>query len=265
MATAARIARLLFWIGVLAFILWVAQPLIAAVPDTTPTWSDLTTAVVVVLIAIAFGKLTLAVLRLVFPPREKGLTAAALDGTVAIGPGGLGSATKLALERLKTRARHEAAHAVVVRALGHRLMRVTTVPTAANAGHTAWQHREDAPASIDHVVVALAGPISESSATATIPGSLQDHHDDHAFALRQALSVSLADGEARTSAQVLDEATAAARRILSEHAEDVDRLAEALRGRPGGTTLSGCEVEQLLTGEPCRTRSTDENEKEDPA
>lgn len=142
-------------------------------------------------------------------------------------------------------ARHEAAHAVAVVALGHELVKVSTEIRftiedgfSGNLGHTAWRH-PDAP-SIDLVTVFLIGNMAQE-----LPN---DHRltggdiDDYEAAMRASITAAIASGS--TPSAVLDGAMLRARALLEEHAAEIDLLAAALAAKP--TTLTGQQALDIL-------------------
>lgn len=142
-------------------------------------------------------------------------------------------------------ARHEAAHAVAVVALGHELVKVSTEigftvedGFSGNLGHTAWRH-PDAP-SIDLVTVFLIGNMAQE-----LPN---DHRltggdiDDYEAAMRASITAAIASGS--TPSAVLDGAMLRARALLEEHAAEIDLLAAALAAKP--TTLTGQQALDIL-------------------
>lgn len=209
------------------------------VPDTAITWSGLLSAAFYLALLYYLGVVLVSLVR------EFTSTGRADDATVRpllVGP--RRGWTNLPIDQFASTARHEAAHAVAVLALGHQIIRVSTEGDSGGAmgGHCLWRHRDGAlHGTLDHVTIALAGHAGQPSFGATGVGL--GRNEDYADALRSALAVSLADPSVSHSA-VLDEATATARTIIDENADAIETLTHALSREP--VTLSGQQVSEII-------------------
>lgn len=145
---------------------------------------------------------------------------------------------------LETRARHEAAHAVVAHVLGHLVVSASIAPLGSSGGRVAWQHKTNSLASVDHIAIGFAGPLAEGTGD-VLPGHLR-HDDDYSKLLHMSMAASVTDPAARTPTQILDEGTAVARRLIAEHATAIDVLTKALLTTDEERDLDEHEIQRLL-------------------
>lgn len=145
---------------------------------------------------------------------------------------------------ISNRARHEAGHAVVAHALGHRLMGLSIEVVDNSGGRTIWGHRDDLASSIDHVAVSFAGPLAE---TMHDPGaSLLSGSDDRDKLLHDAIAAFVSDPEGRSPVQIIEEGTRLARSILSERSRDVDDLTRLLMDTKGKRDMTEEELSAFM-------------------
>lgn len=146
---------------------------------------------------------------------------------------------------LPARSRHEAGHAVVAGALGHRVVVVSVSTCGASGGRTIWRHRDSdlVDASVDHVAVAFAGPLAER--TGDVVDSA-DGSDDYSLLMRTAIAAAVIDPQRRAPTEILDAGVALARGLLAEHAAAVDVIADKLISTDGTTDLDEEQINRLL-------------------
>ena len=227
--------------------LGMAPVVVRLVPDETATWPQI---VFGMIILSATGMAARGVKYIV-----QGMRGEPLHSVAAAAPMRAMGIARLAKEESDTHpddvyslartARHEAAHAVAVIALGHELVKVSTQigftvedGFSGNLGHTAWRH-PNAP-SIDLVTVSLIGNMAQE-----LPS---DHRltggdiDDYEAAMRASITAAIASGS--TPSTILDGAMLRARALLEEHAAEIDLLAAALAAKP--TTLTGQQALDIL-------------------
>lgn len=143
-------------------------------------------------------------------------------------------------------ARHEAAHAVAAYLHGFTVNEVSTKYNSDlhSSGHVDYSFpRSSGPSAetqlLARIVVCLSGPAASYDTQAANYGA---PNDDYAFANR--LAISLAIISAMDYSEILDSSTEKARRLVTEHAELIDHLAEKLHPKP--TTLTGTEVIEII-------------------
>lgn len=145
---------------------------------------------------------------------------------------------------LERRARHEAAHAVAVHELGHRIDSVSVSINGRSGGRVSWTHREGVLASVDHVAICFIGPLAEQ--TGDVMPATPAADDDYSVMLRTAIAASITDPEERSAASILEAASEQARHILREHSVEIESLATALVASDGTRDLTGDEVLAVL-------------------
>lgn len=197
--------------------------------------------IAIVAVLLAVDRLRLLV-RALFPPS----TGAGLGGTaLADGAMPLGVAGQLH-RSLEVRARHEAAHAVAVHVLGHRIDAVSVSITGRSGGRVSWTHHEGVLASIDHVIVCFIGPLAERTGDVMPVSPRAD--DDYSVMLRTAIAASITDPEERSVVDVLEVASEKARKILRDHRAEIEALTDALVATDGTQDLSVDEVLATVQG-----------------
>ncbi len=140
-------------------------------------------------------------------------------------------------------ARHEAGHALVAIALGHKVTRMSIAPKGVSAGRTHWQHKDNVILSLDHLTVAYAGAIADKVLTRRPHSPTGD--DDVSILLRDAISLSTFDPEGRSPHELLALALTRARGILeSEHAL-LDVLTKMLARTEGKRDLEHEEIHRI--------------------
>lgn len=144
------------------------------------------------------------------------------------------------------RARHEAAHAVVAHALGHRVLVATIVTDGDSGGRVTWRHKDPsmALASIDHVTVAFAGPLAEQ--TGDVVSAAQGGADDYSAMMRTSIAASITDPLRRSPGEILDAGTKEARRLIRLHPRAIDALAAELLSTEGRRDLDEDEIRGLM-------------------
>lgn len=142
---------------------------------------------------------------------------------------------------LRTRARHEAAHAVAVHVLGATLHCVSTRPMRASGGRTIWSAGDEL-SETDRLVITVIGAVADGAREADL-AAVPD--DDFTRAQRQAMGIAMQDGH--SVGRLLDEAISRARTLLATNSTAVDRLAHALSTRP--RTLTGAQAIAHIQGE----------------
>lgn len=216
----SRIISLIFRVVLAVWLLWAATQLADALDGVAVTAPGL----ILFVAATASCALVLPGLwRLVkrdrfSPPLSVSATTEG-GGTVVV------ALPALAQDR-KDRARHEAAHAVAVHALGHQLMRLSIRALGNSGGRTAWRHRDGVLASVDHVTVSFAGPLADGRRIPSKP--LADGGDDQSRMLYDAIDASIADAQGRSPVEIIDIGTRKARHIIVEHEKAIDDLAQLL-------------------------------------
>jgi len=141
--------------------------------------------------------------------------------------------------RLKTTARHEAAHAVAVIVLGRELKTVSSKLdlNTRMLGHIAWVHPHEP--SLDLVTVSLIGNMAQVKPNDYRLASISD---DYQSALRAAVCVAMHTGE--NPSFVLDEGMRQARKILHDHEHQIEALAAVLAVEP--TILTGQQAHEIV-------------------
>ncbi|WP_394941162.1 hypothetical protein [Psychromicrobium sp. YIM B11713] len=142
------------------------------------------------------------------------------------------------------RAQHEAAHAVVAYALGHRVLSASIVSQGMIGGRVAWRHHSDVLASVDHIAVTFAGPLAEGTGDVIEQGI--QYTDDYSALLRTAIAASITDQAQRTPTQIIDDGTRLARCLVEDHAGAIEAVAAALLSTEAKHDLEEGELRELM-------------------
>lgn len=158
---------------------------------------------------------------------------------------------KMLDETLPARALHEAAHAVAVYQRGHKVIEVSTIADMVNGrgGQCSWRllDEENKP-SLDHVIIALAGPIVEQAGYRQLQKNFE--YDDYIDAQRDALQIAV-HNPAQSPSEVLDDGMKQSHALVKQYRAMIEFLAQHLMHMNDDTklepvSLTGREVHELL-------------------
>lgn len=133
---------------------------------------------------------------------------------------------KQAKAPLPSRAKHEAAHAIAVCALGHRLIYISLQQRGFSGGRTVWRHRDERLTSIDHIAVSYIGQLAEKEENPQTPPD--SGSDDTSRILRDSITVSMNDPQDRTPEQIMTAGIQRARQISRDYSDAIDDLTETI-------------------------------------
>lgn len=181
-------------------------------------------------------------------------------------PVGVGTAAGFVAERggsatvqrrpAESLARHEAAHAVVAHALGHRVTHVTIAATGQTGGSTGVEYATGGRVTVDRIAITYAGPWAEGTGDVVyqIPG---DFYDDYTALMRLALAASINDRYQRTPNELFDAGVHLARAIVADNTEAIEAVAAALVSTERQRDLDEAETTALMQKHQVSLRTTE--------